>query len=95
MCLLAIAEMPYGYYQLTRLVVTVAALVGAYWMNFKGLLGISLVIAALLFNPIIPIHLEREHWAPIDIVTAALLIISAWRLIESKTHEDHHDGPSI
>lgn len=91
MCLIAIADMPYGFYQLTRWVVTIAGLLGAYWMNFKGVLGILLVIIALLFNPLFPIHLEREQWAPIDIITAVLFIISAWRLIVSRNHKDQNE----
>jgi hypothetical protein len=33
-------------------------------------------IIALLFNPFIPIHLNREAWAPIDLVVAVFLIAS-------------------
>lgn len=29
-------------------------------------------IIALLFNPIIPVHLSREIWAPIDIMAALI-----------------------
>ena len=30
----------------------------------------------LLFNPLIPIHLTRKLWAPVDLVTAALFAVA-------------------
>jgi hypothetical protein len=33
----------------------------------------------LLFNPLIPIYLEKETWIPIDIIVAVFFLIY-WRL---------------
>ena len=33
-------------------------------------------LIAVLFNPIIPIHLTREIWMPIDLVTAIFLFVA-------------------
>ena len=32
---------------------------------------------AVLFNPLIPIHLSREIWQPIDVVCGVLFIVTA------------------
>jgi len=78
MLLLALADWPYGYYQLLRIVVCAVAAWGAvlaYGMEKPGwawLLG----ALAVLFNPVFPIYLEREVWAFIDVATAVLLIAS-------------------
>ncbi len=78
MLVLALADWPYGYYQLLRVVVCAVAVWGAvltYGMEKQGwtwLLG----ALAVLFNPVFPIYLEREVWAFIDVATAVLLIAS-------------------
>lgn len=79
MLLLAIPSIwPYGYYQLLRWVVAIAALYNAYlaheskedvWMYV--MIGI-----AILFNPIASIHFEKETWAILDLVTALVMFVS-------------------
>ncbi len=44
---------------------------------------------ALLFNPLIPIHLSREIWQPIDVICALLFVIAA---IVLKEQEEKHQG---
>lgn len=38
---------------------------------------------ALLFNPIIPVALDRQTWAPIDVFTAMFLFVSIFFVRES------------
>jgi len=79
MSLIAIADLPYGYYTLMRLVVcatailvlVVAARSGQMWAVW--LYGIF----ALLFNPVVPVHLTKGLWQPIDFVTGAMLVVAA------------------
>ena len=76
--LLALLDWPYGYYQLLRLVVTgVAAWVAyiAYDAQKKPLMVIFIIVA-LLFYPLIPIHLDRETWAGIDVLCAIGFIVA-------------------
>lgn len=76
--LLAIAELPYGYYTLLRLVVTIGAVLVVYNEYSKQLnfWVISFGIIALLFNPIFPIHLrDKELWAIIDVLCAIIFIV--------------------
>ena len=72
---------PYGYYVLLRLLVFAATTVtlatspqerARNWLALGGL--------ALLFNPVVPIHLTRVIWAPIDLVAAWILVRTHQRL---------------
>ncbi len=73
---LAIAPLPYGYYTLLRLLIFVSAIALA-WQDYnenERLSGWVAVfgILAIVFNPIIPVYLNREVWFFIDIVAAAI-----------------------
>jgi len=63
-------KMPYDYYELMRLFVFFGCIVAAtrcyFDMRFKYLIVLCLLVA-ILYNPILPIHLTRSTWQPIDI----------------------------
>lgn len=72
--LLAILPLPYGYYTLLRLVVCLTAAFLA-WFSYKAqkvswmwVMG----FIALIFNPLIPLHLGRELWFIIDLIVAVV-----------------------
>lgn len=70
MLLLALLPMPYGYYQLLRLVVCGSCIFGVY-VNYKrkASLDIALCLIALLYNPIFTIHFDRGIWTVLNIIT--------------------------
>ena len=80
--LLALLPFPYGFYTVLRLVVCSTAVLLTYdeYRLCGRVSGWAIVLAGfvLLFNPLIPIHLTREIWAPIDVATGVLLIVH-WR----------------
>ena len=78
MLLIAIAPLPYGYYQFLRWVVCGVAVFIAYSAYTWGKIWAVWLfgIVAVLFNPIIPIHLTKEIWQPIDLVCALLFSLS-------------------
>ncbi len=82
----ALADNPYGYYQVLRWVVFGVAGHSAYlaYENRKSPWVWIFGIAAILFNPIAPIYLSREAWTVIDMATAAAIFIS----IISKKYSD-------
>jgi hypothetical protein len=71
---LAILPWPYEFYTLVRIVVCTFAAYLAYGEYKKSHLLWSLFAAiALLFNPIVPIHLYvKDWWAIINFFTAVL-----------------------
>lgn len=86
MCVVALVSLPYGYYTLLRLVVTGCAGFAAYrfWsMPKHQFMSFIFIGVGLLFNPFIPVHLNRSMWAPIDIVVAGIFI-SGWLIVSRK-----------
>lgn len=80
MSLIALAHLPYGYYQILRLVVTACAGWVIYdcakrerwaWLVPFGLI-------ALTFNPVFRVHLDREIWSVLNVITAAAFLFGTW-----------------
>ena len=76
--LFALADNPYGYYQILRWVVGGITGYSAYieyqkthypWTWTFG-------IIAVLFNPLSTIHLDKDIWIVLNVITAGILIIS-------------------
>ena len=83
MLLLALADMPSGYYVFMRIVVCFACAVVAYssYKRDDSLNGSAIVfgLMAILFNPVIPVYLyDREIWMPIDIIGAIIFVIKGF-----------------
>ena len=78
MLVIALADLPYGYYTLLRIVVCAVGAYGAYSAYNAGRRGWMWVFAgmAVLFNPIIPVYLDRETWSVIDILAAVTFLSS-------------------
>lgn len=78
MLLFALAPLPYGYYTLLRIVVTIFFAWSAVVSHDRHhqVLPWIFGLLALLFNPIVPVYLSRDIWAPIDVGAAALIIFS-------------------
>lgn len=76
--LIGIAQLPYGYYIFLRLVITAIGIYMIFVCSSANSYGWAWVfgIVAILFNPLIPIHLEKDVWIFFDIIVAILLIIS-------------------
>jgi hypothetical protein len=73
---IATARLPYGYYTFTRIVTcgiaAWIAIVGFQEGSAIKAWSIALAFIAVLFNPIIPIYLNRPIWFYIDLSTAAI-----------------------
>lgn len=81
MLLIALAPLPYGYYTLLRLVVCGSSAYIAWTTAKLKPTGWTAVFAlvAVLFNPIIPVYLDREIWAFIDIGVAIIYLAHWWK----------------
>lgn len=83
MLLLATASgWPYAYYQFMRFVVCAAAAYGAYTALQSDKTGWVWVLGgiAILFNPIAPIHLDKESWVVPDIIAGIILFVAATKV---------------
>jgi hypothetical protein len=87
--LLALMNLPIGYYTFLRIVITISAIavIVKEFDNGFNFWIISFGIVAILFNPLIPIYLnDKEAWLPIDIIVAILFIVKSL-LIKSRKDE--------
>jgi len=77
--LLAALDLPYGYYTLLRVVVCGVSVYVAYcgckWSKPWATWVLGLV--AVLFNPLILVHLPKEVWRAIDLATASIFVAAA------------------
>jgi hypothetical protein len=77
--IVALAKLPYGYYQFLRIVVCIAAAYltyREYQLDDKVTIwAVVFALLAILFNPIIPVHLSREIWAFFNVICATIFII--------------------
>jgi len=82
MLLAATGRWPYGYYTLLRFVVCAAAVFVAYegyvWRSLWACWLFGFIAA--LFNPLVPVHLRRSTWQPLDILAAAAFLIAVFVL---------------
>ncbi len=78
MLLLTLADNPYGYYQILRWVVCGVAGYLSYleYQKFRYPWTWVFGIIAVLFNPLSTIHLDKDIWIVLNIITAGILIIS-------------------
>lgn len=79
---LALVELPYAYYVILRIIVCAPC---AYLAFADGTIGRTrwawtLGIAAVIYNPIFRIHLNRELWSIINFATIWLFAIHMWSL---------------
>ncbi len=78
----ALADNPYGYYQILRWVIASVAGYSAYlaYEQGKNTWTWILAITAILFNPIAPIHLDRETWSVLNIIAGAIIFTSIFKM---------------
>ena len=78
MLFVALGNLPYSYYTLMRFMVCIVGGYGAFvaserkqqaWMWAFG-------VTALLFNPFVPVHLDRATWAVLDLTAGVLFLVS-------------------
>lgn len=80
LCLYAALGHPsnYGFYTLTRLAVTATCILLALSVpkNQNAVLFV-LWVAAVLFNPVVPLALGRELWVALDVLICPVILYAA------------------
>ncbi len=85
--LMALIDLPIGYYTFLRIIVTIGAIavIVTEFENGFNFWVVTFCIIAILFNPLIPIYLnDKEAWMPIDIIAAILFIIKSLTIKSNK-----------
>ena len=98
----AICKLPYGYYQFLRIAVTIWGLTGIIQAAAKPPPGAAktsaLIISsgiAILYNPILPIHLDKEIWVYLNLISIPLILLTTYLihklppLTHDNTRENH------
>jgi len=78
----AIVHLPIGFYTFLRIIVTGIAAYNAYEArNSEGKLWlIFFIVAAIVFNPVIPIYLgDKSMWLPVDAVFGIIFLVAAFK----------------
>ena len=75
--LIALIPLPYAYYQLLRIVVTVAAAIYAYRFYEDNQTSKATIfgLIALIWNPLFPIYMDRSTWIVLDVIGAAIFYL--------------------
>lgn len=87
MLVLCLLPMPYGFFNLVRMVAAAAFVWWAYNYHKKEKMGLMVTFIALgmLFQPFAKVALGREVWNLVDIAVAAFLAWTWWQ--EKKTNK--------
>lgn len=76
MLAIALLPLPYAYYMLLRVVIfgVSAYLAVAAFSAGKTELTWMLAINALIYNPVFPVHMTKDVWIIINLLTIGLLV---------------------
>lgn len=88
--MLCIFPMPYGFYTIIRVIITIISvyLAYTYQKQAKRELAISFITIAFIFQPFIKLVLGREIWLILDILVAVYLLVLAFKdIIISRKHK--------
>lgn len=79
---ISIAELPYGFYTFMRIAVTLLSaiyLFFAYMTKEKfSMMLIPNIIITILWNPILPVYLDKETWVVIDAIVGICELVVAF-----------------
>ena len=86
--LVALGQHPYSYYTFLRWAITVAAIVVARvaWKSASQWVTWPFVGIAILFNPVAPVYMTRQHWRPVDVICAVAFV--ATLRMETTSHSE-------
>lgn len=77
----ALADWPYGYYQLLRIAVTGYAIWIAWWLSKADKENVMwiFIFIAVAFNPVIKISMERATHEILNIITAIAMAVEMFK----------------
>jgi hypothetical protein len=86
-------ENPYGYYMLMRIVICgICAFLAFRALKFGNEIWVWILgVTAVIYNPIFRIHLTREIWSAVNIVTVVMLAVTVGVLHKRSLSEQKGD----
>lgn len=76
---ISIADLPYGFYTVMRIVVPLLSVIYLFFAFFATdefrLMHLPNILIVLLWNPIAPIYLDKETWVVIDLIAGISQIV--------------------
>ena len=79
---------PYPFYLMLRLIVSLSCFYAYFKTRHiyysKPWTGPALLIIGILFNPLVPVHLTRYIWTPVDIVCGIVLMKARKEIVTFK-----------
>lgn len=90
MLFIGVAHLPYGYYTFLRLVACAAFAFAAFiaYDRKNNVLPWIYGLVALVFNPFIPVHFQKEVWIAIDLAAGILLLSTSNKVKTNSTNAD-------
>lgn len=87
---LCLAPMPYGYFQLVRVIAMIAFAYFAYieMMKKNEIIGIVFIALAIVFQPFMKIVLGRSLWNILDVIVGVGLLIYAFKSFSTNTDKE-------
>ncbi|OGC51263.1 hypothetical protein A2982_04165 [candidate division WWE3 bacterium RIFCSPLOWO2_01_FULL_39_13] len=78
----AFLDLPYFYYQISRIVVSGTSFFLSYnfYLKKKAIGAVVMFLLAIIFNPIIPIYMNKDTWIIFDIL-AVIILVSAEKIL--------------
>jgi len=72
----ATLNLPYGFYELLRITITIISIYLSYYFYSidSMVIFVLFVLVAILFNPIMVIHFEKDIWRIIDLAVAGTFL---------------------
>ena len=83
--ILAVLPLPYAYYLVLRLIIPVFAILTAFSIYSKKSDDIFIYVfgfLAILYNPLIPIHLTKDIWMVLNVLSAFAFIFQIFKKTE-------------
>ena len=92
MLCLALLPLPYGYYTLLRLVTCVGFAWSAVVSYQQAMIGwaVAAGVLALLYNPMIPVHLGRDLWIVVNLLSAGAMAGLLWALAQREQRQEEN-----
>jgi hypothetical protein len=88
MMFIAIFDMPYGFYEFLRVITFIGVIGLIYLFSFQvskpTFLVLFSIIIGILWNPILPIYLDRESWFVFNLIAGAFLAFIAYNVSSLK-----------